>query len=174
MLQDEMQAWFNDEPSTLDDMREKDEPSPYGERLQWAIDNQSRPVGVTELAAAAGVSYQAIRAVLKGGAGGTKALSAETHVRAARFLGVDSFWLATGEGSPELQTDKKWSELSPLARASALTMDHLRNDEPRQEVIYSQLLRLVADPAVSPPSSPGVPAKSAPAASPKRKRDRHR
>jgi hypothetical protein len=151
------------------EMRIKDEPSVYGQRLKWALD-QRPGAGVTELANATRVSYQAIRAVLKGGEGETKALSSETHVRAARFLGVDSFWLATGEGSPREPTDRKWSELSPLARAAALLLDRLRDDEAQQEVIYAELaLRLL--PELRSPSASD--ARATPATEPTRKRERH-
>ncbi len=47
-----------------------------------------------------GVTYQAIR---KLELGTSKSLSAENNVRAARFLDVDAFWLATGEGQPRPQ-----------------------------------------------------------------------
>jgi len=44
-----------------------------------------------------GVTYQAMKALEDGK---TKALSVENNARAARFLDVDAFWLATGEGEP--------------------------------------------------------------------------
>lgn len=67
----------------------------YGERLEKAIEmaGQSRKA----LASAAGVTTQAISQVIRGVAG---AFNAENNARAARFLDVDSFWLATGEGQP--------------------------------------------------------------------------
>jgi hypothetical protein len=37
-------------------------------------------------------------------AGKTKALTAENSALAARFLGVDMFWLATGIGNPQMMT----------------------------------------------------------------------
>jgi transcriptional regulator with XRE-family HTH domain len=68
----------------------------FKERLAHAIKraNASR----TQLVQALGVSSQAISQVL---AGDTRALTAENTAKAARFLQVDWYWLATGEGSPE-------------------------------------------------------------------------
>lgn len=50
-------------------------------------------VKTSELARALGVSYQAVRKVLQGGQFGT-----ENNAAAARRLGVNSDWLATGKG----------------------------------------------------------------------------
>ena len=47
------------------------------------------------MAAALGVSVQAIGQTLSGA---TRALTAENCAKAAQFLGVDQFWLATGIG----------------------------------------------------------------------------
>lgn len=44
-----------------------------------------------------GISYQAVKKAIDGK---TSALNAENSARAARYLGVDSHWLATGEGEP--------------------------------------------------------------------------
>lgn len=43
-----------------------------------------------------GISYQAVKKVLDGK---SSALNAENTAKAARYLGVDIYWLATGEGS---------------------------------------------------------------------------
>ncbi|MEM4988550.1 helix-turn-helix transcriptional regulator [Collimonas sp. H4R21] len=60
-----------------------------------------------ELADGIGVSVQAIGQVI---AGKTKALTAENSALAAKFLGVDIFWLATGVGSPKIvaQASGQW------------------------------------------------------------------
>jgi transcriptional regulator with XRE-family HTH domain len=73
----------------------------YGKRLEKSIElaKSSRKA----VAKAAGVSVQAIGQVIRGE---TSALTAENHVRAARFLEIDSFWLATGEGKP--RPDSVW------------------------------------------------------------------
>lgn len=73
----------------------------YGERLQTALDHARKTAA--ELArhlvrpdGQRGVSNSGVHQVLRGE---TKAHTAENCVRAARFLDVDPFWLATGQGS---------------------------------------------------------------------------
>lgn len=65
----------------------------YTERLACAMKHAgaSKPA----LAKAVGISYQAVKKVLDGG---SRSLTAENNAKAARFLGVSSHWLATGEG----------------------------------------------------------------------------
>lgn len=72
----------------------------YGERLQQALTHAGKTVA--ELArqlvgpeGQRGISASSVHQVLRGQ---TKAHTAENCVRAARFLGVDPFWLATGQG----------------------------------------------------------------------------
>lgn len=64
----------------------------YGERLAQAMERAV--VSRKQLAAELKISEQAVGQVIKGKTG---AFTADNHVRAARFLGCDSFWLATGE-----------------------------------------------------------------------------
>ncbi len=71
----------------------------YGARLAEAL--QIARKDRQELADAIGVSVQAVGQVI---AGKTKALTAENSALAAKFLGVDIFWLATGTGSPKIVT----------------------------------------------------------------------
>lgn len=66
----------------------------YWDRLQAALKHASK--SLKDLQEHLGVSYQAMKKVADGK---TKALSAENHSRAARFLGVNGHWLATGEES---------------------------------------------------------------------------
>ena len=68
--------------------------STYGQRLEQALTTSGKDR--QELADDLGISVQAVSQVLLGK---TKALTAENSSRAAKFLGVDSFWLATGSGS---------------------------------------------------------------------------
>jgi len=67
----------------------------YGERLAEAlrISGKERQ----HLADAMNVSVQAIGQVILGN---TKALTAENTAYAAKYLGVDYYWLATGKGEP--------------------------------------------------------------------------
>lgn len=64
----------------------------YASRLDAAIKHAQS--SVRQLSDALGVSYQAVKKILDGK---STALNAENHERAARYLGVNSFWLATGE-----------------------------------------------------------------------------
>lgn len=65
----------------------------YQQRLNEAMDEAK--VGTAALAAALGVSYQAIS---KAREGRTKSLTAANNDAAAAFLGVSAGWLATGNG----------------------------------------------------------------------------
>lgn len=75
-------------------------PMTYGERLADAMERArlTGPDARARLAKHLGISVQAIGQVLQGK---SKAFSAEVSARAARFLKVDHFWLATGEGEPQ-------------------------------------------------------------------------
>lgn len=68
-------------------------PSPYALRLLKAMEH--RNVTKSQLAQALEISATAIG---KLAAGTSKSLTAENHVRAARFLQVSSDWLALNEG----------------------------------------------------------------------------
>jgi hypothetical protein len=82
-------------------------PSPYGERLKTALllaghgdrkdPSELSRDGTAKLAKAVGITFQATRDAINGK---TRQFSAENSARAARFLKVDHFWLATGEGEP--------------------------------------------------------------------------
>lgn len=65
----------------------------YWDRLEAALLHSGKTLKA--LQAHLGVSYQAMKKVQDGK---TKALTAENNARAARFLGVSGYWLATGEG----------------------------------------------------------------------------
>lgn len=65
----------------------------YGQRLKTALDHSGK--GRKELAEAIGRSVQAVGDVINGK---SKAFTAENNAKAAEFLKVNSFWLATGEG----------------------------------------------------------------------------
>lgn len=72
-------------------------PSDYSIRFAAAM----REAGKTphDMAAALGVSYQAVMKVTKGT---SKMLRADHNAVAARFLGVSSEWLATGKGAQRI------------------------------------------------------------------------
>lgn len=98
----------------------------YGERLEEALKIAGRER--KELCAAVGITLQALGQVISGK---TKALTAENSARAARFLQVDHFWLATGEGAPSaMQSD----ELLRAIGVAKKDWDRLPSDD-RNEVV---------------------------------------
>lgn len=86
----------------------------YWDRLQVALKHASK--SLKDLQEHLGVSYQAMKKVADGK---TKALSAENHSRAARFLGVNGHWLATGEESMLNQTPSGWEKLEESGKILA-------------------------------------------------------
>ncbi len=106
--------------------------STFGERLQQAlaISGKTR----RELAAAVGVSAQAIGQVISGD---TVAMSAENSAKAARFLRVDAYWLSTGRGQAVAQ-----GGLSPYAESLALAFDQLTPPHLREST-RAQLLAML-------------------------------
>jgi hypothetical protein len=75
-----------------------------------------------------GASRQSVYQVIKGE---SKALNAENALRAAKFLGVDPWWLATGLGSMKPATDPGEAFLLRAYREA---------DEPGRQ----QMLRIIA------------------------------
>jgi hypothetical protein len=72
----------------------------YKDRLKWAMDN--KPVGpatIRDMSDALKISYQAVRKVVLGD---THAFTAINNDKAASYLHVNSRWLATGKGSPNI------------------------------------------------------------------------
>lgn len=99
--------------------------SPYGLRLKQAMKLAQLPEreGRAKLAEALSISVQAVGMVINGK---TKAFAAEQSARAARFLEVDHFWLATGEGEP------RPAGLSEDAAYLARQYDRLSDEEKRR------------------------------------------
>lgn len=104
--------------------------APYGERLLQAMKLAKLPEreGRAKLAAALKITVQAVGMVINGK---TKAFAAEQSARAARYLEVDHFWLATGEGEPRPPRP------SEDAIALARQYDRLSDEEKRR---YRMLL----------------------------------
>lgn len=92
---------FTEKASMLSQDVCKLRPMNYGERLGYAIKlaGSSRRL----LAQAVGLTEQAIGQCIRGE---TEFLKVEGSARAAAFLGVNHWWLATGEGEP--QQDEGW------------------------------------------------------------------
>ncbi len=85
----------------------------YSERLKAAMGYAG--VKIPALAAALGVSYQAIKKVLDGK---SKSLDAKNNAQAAKFLNVSHYWLATGEGDMILTTTAVLTAPSPTVSAT--------------------------------------------------------
>lgn len=73
----------------------------FGERLQAALTAAAKTRGdlckvLKSTDGSFGISESALGQVINGS---SKSLNAENTARAARFLQVDSYWLATGEGA---------------------------------------------------------------------------
>lgn len=134
-------------------------PSPYGKRLKQAMEMDGwMPV---QLAGELGISKAAIGKLLNGG---SNALSAENHVRAARLLRVSSEWLALGEGEPRSQAHTmrdlngaEWQLVTFFRGIPREEQDHLlqeaNNAYSRQHPLPS-----VANPfgSLTPPAIPGT------------------
>lgn len=104
----------------------------YGQRLAHAMELAGLPKygGASQLARGIGTTPQAPLQALKGE---TKSLTAENTARAARFLKVDWFWLATGEGKPRPYVDDAGMDVGK--RFCALP-------EGQQRLLLAQLARL--------------------------------
>ena len=76
----------------------------YGERLQDALNRAGRTR--KQLAAAMGVSTQAVGMVINGVGGIERKLSAVNNEKAAAYLGISRLWLLTGENEPNQQPQK--------------------------------------------------------------------
>jgi transcriptional regulator with XRE-family HTH domain len=115
-------------------------PRPYGERLLQALqlNGMTEPDGTpkrdarAKLAKEAGVTVQAVGDVLRGT---SKAFSAETSAKAARFLKVDHYWLATGDGEP------RQPGLSEEAKAFAQRFDKLNAQERERWLLIIKVVR---------------------------------
>jgi len=105
----------------------------YGERLEHALRLSKRDR--MALSQVLGISVQAIGQVL---AGKTKALTAENSARAARFLGVDQFWLATGEGRPDSH-----KELGSWPFSRLLHSDYEQLSDAQKEAVEDWLVQQV-------------------------------
>jgi transcriptional regulator with XRE-family HTH domain len=88
----------------------------YKDRLEHAMARAG--VDVRKVADALGVSYQAVKKIIDGK---SKMLTADNNAQAAKFLGVDSDWLATGKGRPERRGDETGKVNAPKVQVPAGT-----------------------------------------------------
>jgi len=86
----------------------------YGRRLNQALQRAGK--SRADLAKELEVSVQAVGQVITGGRNGTQTFTAGNSVKAARFLGVDALWLATGEGEPTIDAYRDWPLSVPYSQ----------------------------------------------------------
>lgn len=89
----------------------------YWDRLEAALKHAGK--SLKDLQLHLKVSYQAMKKVQDGK---TKALTAENNAHAARFLSIDSYWLATGEG--KMISDAQTHCVAPHVRHSNAVHDN--------------------------------------------------
>jgi transcriptional regulator with XRE-family HTH domain len=99
----------------------------FKERLAAALEHAKKSRG--QLAVALGCSEAAVGALLRGE---SKQMSGENLARAARYLGVNVYWLATGE-------EQMIERLTPEVREIALRLDSLSGDERRRALAFCRL-----------------------------------
>ena len=112
-------------------------PMDYGERLGRALELARKERG--QLASALGISSQAVGQVIRGKTG---AFTAENNARAARFLEVDSFWLATGEGEPRTLLMMERLALSTRAVYVGQLLDQLESPAQRDRA-YALIVQML-------------------------------
>lgn len=143
----------------------------YGKRLKKALDAAKR--SRKQLAYELDCTVQAIGMVITGGGKLERGLSAENNVKAAKFLRVDSYWLATGDGEmvPDVTPAGKEARLSDDAMDIAVYFDKLSDPDARTVAYVAAMAELLkalaaqdtkrAAPATAAPdqsASPGIPA----------------
>lgn len=99
----------------------------YAKRLQAAMDASGK--SRKALAEAIDVSVQAIGMVLTSAGGIERNLATETSAKAAKYLRVDCYWLATGEGTMRPTTGAAY--LSDDAAELGIYFDKLKHEEDR-------------------------------------------
>lgn len=100
------------------------DPAEQKDRLRLAMRMAGLPErgGPAILARAMGISPQAIAQVLAGRAGGSRALTAYNTAKVAKYLKVDWFWLATGEGEPRPSQEPVVDEPSEMRCSDGTTV----------------------------------------------------
>lgn len=106
----------------------------FAERLQAAMGRAN--ASPKAVASALGVSVQAISQTLSGA---TRALTAENCAKAARFLQVDLYWLATGLGDMRPVADDLAMSLSSEERDFILALRLL--PQPERAAVVSDVMQ---------------------------------
>ena len=79
----------------------------HSERLRTAMENSG--IKAAELARSLGISYQAVKKLCDGT---SKSFSAENNMKAAKLLGINPDWLASGQGEMRTQSPSNVSSAS--------------------------------------------------------------
>jgi hypothetical protein len=149
-------------------------PSTFQDRIKAAMDLAVRSASQVARVLRSpdgtiGVSPQAVHQALRGE---TKSFTAENTARAARYLKVDYFWFATGEGTPRPSKTEEapieqvvyrlgvlLGELDDLARGAAANLLAQLAQRPDDAQRIAGLIKALAagEPSFTPPALP-VPA----------------
>ncbi len=107
----------------------------FAARLRQALEHAGK--SDAQLAAHLNLTKQAVWSALKGGRNGDGAMSAYNTAKAAAYLNINFFWLATGEGSIDPDsTEHRAPDLSPEAKAIVLLYEVIR--DPVDRVVARQ------------------------------------
>lgn len=121
----------------------------YGNRLDKALEAAGKTR--KELASAIGCSPQILGMVITGAGKAERFLSVQNHAEAARFLRIDSYWLATGKGTMKAgagEIQKALSLLSDDAVEIATYFDMLKETGDRTRAYVAamaDILKVLAE-----------------------------
>lgn len=104
----------------------------YADRLKRAMQHRTPPVQRKDLAAALGISVQALGLVLRGE---SKSLTAENNAAAAKYLGVNPTWLATNEGEMLPHAVHNQLQIDPTIRVRKVKLIKLEEAGMYQETL---------------------------------------
>lgn len=132
----------------------------YGQRLQQAMDMAKKTR--KQLAAELGCSVQALGMVITGAGKAERSLTARSNALAARYLKVDGYWLATGEGESTPGNKKALAGLSDDALEIAIHFDMLIDKSDRTRAYVAAMAEVIKVLAAR-EAKHGEPASNAPA-----------
>lgn len=130
----------------------------YGQRLNAAL--KAAKKSRKDLSDQIGISPQAIGMVITSAGGKERSLSTENHTKAAKYLGVNPNWLATGAGEMfgadyklvaeagryEIASVQRPNEPSPSAMELALLFDEIpASDRVRRARAYAAASAAILD-----------------------------
>lgn len=116
----------------------------YGKRLDKALEAADKTR--KELACALACTPQSIGMVITGAGKSERFLSVQNHAEAARFLRVDSYWLATGKGTMKASANELQKALSLLSADAveiATYFDMLKNADDRTRAYVASMAEIL-------------------------------